>query len=347
MEFLAEYGMFLLKAATIVIAIILAIGGIVSVAAKQKQGRGVMDITSISEQLEDLELHAKELVMSKDEFKDWQKQLKKEEKEKQKAAKKEKSEKAKEPTGKLYVIDFKGSIDAKEVENLREEVTAILTIANDEDEVLVRLESPGGAVHGYGLASSQLARIRERGLKLTIAVDKVAASGGYMMACIGDKIISAPFAYIGSIGVVAQLPNFNKVLKKNDIEFEMHTAGDFKRTLTVFGENDDAGRSKFKEELEEIHGYFKQHIKQYRDVVDIDKVATGEHWIGNKAKELNLVDDIKTSDDFLLEQYREKPVYRVKFKQPKKLADKVAEAASMAFEGIVTKVWSWNRKGLS
>lgn len=329
--------MFLLKAVTIVAALLFAFGGLASIASKQKGEKGELNITSISEKLAELEMRAKEMVFGKDEYKAWEKELKKEEKAKQKQAK----EKGDEYEPRLYVIDFNGSVDAKEVEGLREEVTALLTIAKDEDEVLVRLESPGGAVHGYGLAASQLARIRNRNLKLTIAVDKVAASGGYMMACVANKIISAPFAYLGSIGVVAQLPNFNKVLKNNNVEWEQHTAGDFKRTLTVFGENTDEAREKFKAELEEIHYYFKEHIAQYRKVLDLDKVATGEHWVGQKALELDLVDEIQTSDDFLLAAAKEKDIFAIKFKTRKKLADKLSEAASMTIDKTLSKVSNW------
>ena len=243
MEFLYEYGLFVAKAVTLVVAFIVVVSTIVGVASKQKQGKGQLEIVSISEQLKDITNYAKQVLLDKNALK----KLAKEQKKEAKAKNKEKGEDANK--SRLYVLDFKGSMDANEVEHLREEVTAILCVANKEDEVLVRLESGGGVVHGYGLAASQLQRIKEKGLKLTIAVDKVAASGGYMMAWVADKLLASQFAYIGSIGVLAQLPNFNKLLKKNDIEFEQHTAGEFKRTLTIFGENNDEGRAKFKEEI--------------------------------------------------------------------------------------------------
>ncbi|MCC2604206.1 protease SohB [Planctobacterium marinum] len=337
MEFLSEYGMFLLKAVTIVMALLFAFGGLVSIASKQKQDKGELDISSISDKLEELEYKAKATVFSKEQFKSWEKAQKKLSKEKDKKSKEGEIE------AKLYVLDFNGSMDAKEVDSLRQEVTALLTVAADSDEVLVRLESPGGAVHGYGLAASQLARIKNRGLKLTIAVDKVAASGGYLMACVADKIISAPFAYIGSIGVIAQMPNFNKVLKNNNVEWEQHTAGEFKRTLTMFGENTDEARVKFKAELEEIHHYFKSHIQEFRSVVDIDKVATGEHWIGKKALELDLVDEIQTSDDYLLAQVKDKEIFSIKYKPRKKLADKLADAASMTMKNTLTELGNWRQ----
>ena len=214
----------------------------------------------------------------------------------------------------------------------------LLRLRREGDEVLLKLESGGGMVHGYGLASSQLDRIKAAGLPLTISVDKVAASGGYMMACIADKIVSAPFAIVGSIGVIAQLPNFNKLLKKHDIEFEQLTAGEYKRTLTMFGENTDKARDKFKQELEETHVLFKDFISERRPALELEKVATGEHWFGKQAKELGLVDEISTSDDLVVAACKEKTVLAVHYVQKKKLADKLAGVASKVADSVVLKL---------
>ena len=202
----------------------------------------------------------------------------------------------------LFVLDFDGDIRATAVDALREEVSAIIANARRDDEVLLRLESPGGMVPGYGLAASQLARLREADIRLTIAVDRVAASGGYLMACVADRIVAAPFAVIGSIGVVGQLPNFHGLLKRHDIDFELHTAGEHKRDLTVFGENSDEGRAHFRASLQAVHDLFKHHIARYRPRLELERVATGEHWLGERARELGLVDDLGTSDDLLLER---------------------------------------------
>ncbi|MEW9796821.1 protease SohB [Alteromonas sp. CYL-A6] len=332
MEFLYEYGLFLAKAVTIVLAVVLVVAAIAGAASKQKQGKGHLDIQSLSDQLKDITHYARHVLLDKAAFKKLAKQQKKEEKTKQKQPD--------ENATRLFVIDFKGSMDASEVETLREEITAILMVANKQDEVLVRLESGGGVVHGYGLAASQLQRIKDNGLTLTVAVDKVAASGGYMMACVADKLLAARFAYIGSIGVLAQLPNFNKLLKKNDIEFEQHTAGEYKRTLTLFGENNDEGRKKFKEEIEEIHTLFKDFVHEHRSGMDIDKVATGEFWPGIKAKELGLVDDIMTSDDYILSNYPEREIFSVKYTYRKNVAEKLGMSAAIAVERAFMKVWT-------
>ena len=333
MEFLFEYGLFLAKAATIVIAVGIIVGLIAGAAMKQKPSKGQLEIKSISGQLSELKDYAQQVLLDKAALKKLNKEQKKVEKDKKS---KNKEEKAK---SRLFVIDFKGSMDANEVEHLREEVTAVLCVAEPEDEVLIKIESGGGVVHGYGLAASQLQRIKEKGIPLTTVVDKVAASGGYMMACVGDKILSAPFAIIGSIGVIAQLPNFNKVLKKNNIDFEQHTAGNFKRTLTIFGENTDDGREKFREELGEVHEMFKHHVSSHRTELDIEKVATGEHWYGLQAKELQLVDDITTSDDYLLAQHEEREIFSVKYTLKKNVVEKLGIAAATVMEKTFVRAW--------
>lgn len=330
MEFLYEYGVFFAKAVTIVIAIIVVIASVAAQAGKQKQSKGQLSIESISEKLDAIVDYARETLMSKDELKALKKKEKKE--------KKQKSEQGTQSSN-LFVIDFKGSMDAHEVDGLREEITAILSVANDNDEVLVKVESGGGVVHGYGLAASQLKRLKDKKLKLTISVDKVAASGGYMMACVADEIIASPFAIIGSIGVIAQLPNFNKVLKNNNVEFEQHTAGEYKRTLTMFGENTDAGREKFRQELEDVHGMFKQFVQEHRPDLNIADVATGEYWYGEKALELGLVDKIQTSDDFVLSANDSKKIFSVAFSNKKTMAEKLGFGVAAVAERSVMRLW--------
>lgn len=325
MEFLFVYGLFLAKAITIVVAIVVVVGFIVGMAAKQKQTSGNLEFESLSEHFDDIKSQAQHVLLDKDE-------LKKAEKEEKKKQKKKSAKKGEDKKSNMFVLHFNGSMNAQEVEQLREEITAILCVASKDDEVLVNVESGGGVVHGYGLAASQLQRIKDKEIKLTVSVDKVAASGGYMMACVADHVISAPFAIIGSIGVIAQLPNFNKVLKKNDIEFEQHTAGDFKRTLTMFGENTAEGRNKFKAEIEDVHLIFKEFVQQHRPQLDIDKVATGEYWYGQRAKELNLVDELKTSDDFLMEANSRFKLFNIKYAVKKTLAQKLGFSAYQAVE---------------
>jgi len=242
--------------------------------------------------------------------------------------------------GRLFVLNFKGDLQADQARSLAEEVTAILQIAESQDEVLLRLESPGGAVAAYGYAASQLQRIKDRHIKLTVAVDKVAASGGYLMACVADEIIAAPFAIIGSIGVVARVPNFHRLLDKNGIEFEQITAGEYKRTLTLFGKNTAQGRKKVKAQVEEIHELFKIFIGEHRSNVDINKVATGEYWLARDALKLQLVDRLETSDDYLLAALNaERQVFEVKFTRKQSLKDKLGHSVQALLQKYGLHAW--------
>ncbi|MFW2742788.1 protease SohB, partial [Acinetobacter baumannii] len=240
---------------------------------------------------------------------------------------------------KIFVLDFKGDIQASAVENLREEITLILATAKaGRDRVVVRLESPGGMVHGYGLAAAQLVRLRDAGFHLTICVDKVAASGGYMMACIANEIISAPFTVVGSIGVVAQVPNFNRLLKEHNVDFELYTAGQYKRTVTMFGENTPEGKAKFEEELQQTHVLFKHFVEKYRPQLNVDKVATGEHWYGQDALDLNLVDKLQTSDEYLLALLPQHDVYVINTRKKATLGEKLGLQAAQMADSLIPAV---------
>jgi len=337
LEFLYEYGLFFAKTATFVIAIAVIVGLIAGSAMKGRSTRkGELHIENLSEEKEQEHEDIQRLLLDKDELKDYEKKLKKEKKE----AKKHDLEADKK--SRLFVLDFNGGVDANEVETFREEISTVITIAQKGDEVLLNLESPGGVVHGYGLAASQIDRLKQAGIKTTAAVDKVAASGGYMMACVADKIIAAPFAIIGSIGVVAQLPNINRLLKRFDVDIEQHTAGNFKRTLTVLGENTDEGREKFKQELAETHVLFKGFVSSHRPTVDIDAVATGEHWYATQAVEKNLVDEIQTSDDFILQSLKQYEVFKVEYKIKQNMAEKLGLAAADGLAKVFGKLSTWS-----
>lgn len=342
-DILTGYGIFILEILTILLVIAAIAAFIISARQHKHHAQGELVITDLSEHFEDTIKHLRDFHLSEEEAKQQAKAEKKAEKQKAKALKEKlkKGEKVEETKPCVYVLDFKGDISASQTTVLREEISAIINVAKPKDEVLLRLESPGGVVHGYGLAASQLARLKQKGIKLTVAVDKVAASGGYMMACVADKIIAAPFAIIGSIGVVAQVPNIHRLLKKHDVDVDVMTAGEFKRTVTVLGENTEKGKQKFQQELEGTHQLFKQFVAQNRPHLDMDKVATGEHWFGTQALELQLIDDISTSDDLLLEAMKEKSVigitYKVKKPLLQKLGRQVEESADALIQRYVNK----------
>ena len=342
MEYLYDFGLFLAQAVTLVAAILIVVAGLVAIGQRQKaeHREGHIEVRNLNEKYKHIGDTIRGAVTDPEAFKEQQKAEKKEEKSKKKAAKKKtKTDDSPEERRRLFVLNFDGDMRASATDNLREEISCVLPQIREGDEILVRLESPGGLVHAYGLASSQLKRITEAGVPLTAAVDKVAASGGYMMACVAPTIIAAPFAVIGSIGVLAQLPNFHRLLKKHDIDYEMFTAGEYKRTLTIFGENTDKGREKFTEELEETHELFKQFVQENRSAVDVDAVATGEVWYGQRAQEKGLVDKIQTSDTFIQGRLAEWDVFEVRFVHKKNWQEKLGMAAEGAMERTALKLW--------
>ena len=347
MDLLSNYGLFLAKAVTVVVAFAAIVLIVLNAAMRKRHSGGQLRLTHLDDDYREMKEDLQLAKMKPQAQKVWLKQHKKEEKQKAKTEKRNAKagvSEATKPT--LYVLEFKGSMDAGEVSSLREEISAVLAVAAPGDEVLLRLESPGGVVHGYGLAASQLQRLRDAGLQLTAVVDKVAASGGYMMACVADRIVAAPFSIIGSIGVVAQIPNFNRLLKRNDIDVELHTAGQYKRTLTLFGENTDEGREKFQEDLNETHLLFKEFVQQMRPTLDLEKVATGEHWYGRQALDLGLIDEIGTSDALIIKQMDRFNVLGVHYARKKKMMDRFTNSASLAAERLILKIWQRGEKPL-
>ncbi len=326
----ADYLLFLAKLASVVIAILVLLAGILALTLRGKQKtKGELKVRKLNDRYQEMQDAVHHVATVKSAYKKILKKRKKEEK-------KSKGEKSR-----LFILKFNGDIKASSVENLTQEINAILLCADKKDEVLACVESAGGMVNAYGLAASQLQRLRDANIRLTIAIDKIAASGGYMMASVADYVIAAPFAIVGSVGVIAQLPNFHHLLKKKSIDFEQVTAGKYKRTLTVFGKNTEAGREKLQEEIDETLDLFKAHIKQNRPQVDVEKIATGEHWFATQALDLQLVDELKTSDDYLLSCHKNLELieiqYEIKKKWGKRLAALSQDGAAYLLHGANNK----------
>jgi len=326
--FFAEYGLFLLKVATIVAAIIVVIS--VAASAGRKAHQEGLDVEHINEKYKALAGALRKAVLNKVE----RKKEAKEEKKRDKAEAKKPSDRPRS-----FVIHFKGDLKASALPSLREEVSAVLDVATADDDVIVCLENHGGVVHEHGLAASQLARIRDHGVPLTVCVDKVAASGGYLMACVASKIYAAPFAILGSIGVLAQIPNFNRFLDSHGVDFEQITAGKYKRSVTMFGENTDEDRAKLKEELEDVHALFKAAVSKYRPDLDLDKVATGEHWYGSTALELGLADEIKTSDELMTELVADRDLYKLSYRIKQPLQKRLMANIDSTLEKVDAAGW--------
>ena len=321
-EFFAEYGLFLLKTLTIVVAIVVIIITIATASKKAAQQEG-LEVEDLNKKYQSMAAALRRAVMKKA---DWKKEARAE-KERAKA-----DARSAETRPRAFIVDFKGDLKASAVPSLREEVSAVLEVAKTGDQVVVRLENYGGVVHEHGLAASQLARIRDRNIPLTVVVDKVAASGGYLMACVADRILAAPFAILGSIGVLAQIPNFNRMLDSHGVDFEQITAGKYKRTVTMFGKNTDEDREKLRQELDDVHELFKAAVTRYRPDLDLDKVATGEHWYGTRALELGLADELRTSDELLADLAADHDIYRLTYRIKQPLQKRLMAGADSLLE---------------
>ena len=325
-EFLFNYGIFFAKIFTVLTLLTIIIVLLFFIFMRSRPGmEGHLEVRSLNQKYEQMQLILNSVILPKKAYKKVVKNIK------IKHKKEDKRSDTEDERRRIFILNFKGDIRASEVTSLREEITAVLSVVEKNDEVLIKLESGGGTVHGYGLAASQLTRIRDDGINLTVAVDKVAASGGYMMACVANNIIAAPFAIIGSIGVLLQLPNFNRLLKKHDIDFEQISAGKYKRSLTLFGENTSDDRDKMKQELEETHDLFKQFVHENRSSVEIDKISTGEHWYGKRAVELNLVDKIQTSDDYLSLAVNDADLYEIEYVRKKPVMERLFSSTVKLF----------------
>lgn len=329
--FWIDYGLFAAKTLTVVVAIALILGRIFALAARNRLPTSDrIAVTRLNRKFKRMAQ-----VMQREMLPEAALKL---------ALKADKAEAKARKAGtearrRMYVLDFHGDVRASAVASLREEITAVLQVAQPGEEVVLRLESGGGLVHAYGLAASQLQRLRKRGLKLTVAVDKVAASGGYMMAAVADRVVAAPFAIVGSIGVVAQVPNLHRLLKRHDVDLEMMTAGEWKRTLTIFGENTDKGRAKFQAEIDDTHALFKEFLHEQRPALDVDLVATGEHWFGARSVALGLVDELATSDDYLLAAATGADLYEVHFTPKRPLSARLSAFVAATVDRVAMTLW--------
>ncbi|MGF1528931.1 MAG: protease SohB [Candidatus Competibacterales bacterium] len=325
-EFLYHYGLFTAKTATLVIAILVLVGGValISAIANKKRTEGQLRVRSLNHRFQELRSGLEGAVQPK---RSWRQR--RAARKEQKAALPQKPRDKDRP--RVFVLDFRGDLRASAVDELRTEVSAVKSVAREGDEVVVRLESPGGVVPAYGLAASQLKRLRDADIQLTVAVDKVAASGGYLMACVAHRVLAAPFAIIGSIGVVAEIPNIHRALKSREIDVEQFTAGEYKRTVTLLGETTEAGRAKLQEELDEVHTLFKGFVAEHRPDLDVERVATGEYWYGTRALDVKLVDELTTSDDYLLTRAEDCDVFEVHYATRRRLMRRLREAARLVW----------------
>jgi len=325
MAFWLDIAAFALKA----LIIVAAVGGLAILIARLARSGEAKDpeikVRSLNERYDEMRDAMNAELLDKKERKALAKARKREAKAEAKARRDQ------EPGKRIYVLAFKGDMRASAVKRLGAEIDAVLTVARPgTDEAMIRIESPGGTVTGYGLAAAEILRLRERKIMVTASVDQVAASGGYMMACAADRIVAAPFAVVGSIGVVAPAPNLHRLLKKNDIDYEEMTAGEFKRTVSVLGEITPEGREHFRGKLDATHEAFKTHVAECRPAVDIAEVANGDHWLAREALALGLVDEIATGDELLFRARDEARLYEVTTEARKNLLQQLLSGLGVA-----------------
>ena len=329
-DMLLDYGLFLAQTLTVVVGIG-ALIGLIATLARRESSTEHLEVHCMNRAFDDLKRRVRHEILPA-------KRFKAEEKAKKKALKARAKRNPHAERKRIFVLNFHGDIKASAVASLRQEVTAVLSAAKQGDEVLLRLENAGGLVHEHGLAASQLLRLRERSIPLVVAVDKVAASGGYMMACVADRVLAAPFAILGSIGVLLQLPNFRRLLDSGGVDFEQIKGGEFKRTLTLFGQNTEAERSAAQAQVDDTHALFKEFVSEYRPDLPIDRVATGEHWYGRRALALGLCDELTTSDDYLLVASDNADLYELRYVIKKSLGGKLIGNIGSAIDQILLRL---------
>ncbi|MCP5153257.1 MAG: protease SohB [Ectothiorhodospiraceae bacterium] len=319
---LADYGLFVAKLVTVLALLVVAAVAVAGAARREREGTEHLEVRRLGERYDRMQRQIRNATLSRRELRRAARQDRRE----------RKAHGAETPRRRVFVLSFKGDLRASAVAALREEVSAVLASAQDGDEVLLRLENGGGTVHEHGLAASQLLRLKRRGIRLTVAVDKIAASGGYMMACVADHVVAAPFAVLGSIGVLLQLPNFNRLLDANGVDFEQIKGGEYKRTLTLFGRNTEEERERARDHVTQIHGLFKDFVHEHRPRLVLDEVATGEHWYGRQALELGLCDALGTSDDYLLEARADAELLELRWVARGGLVERIGGALSGAVD---------------
>ena len=333
MDFVLQYGLFAAKTVTVVVALVAGMGALAALVAglsRRSRQPDRLQVTDLNDRYASLKRTLEARILPRKGFKATEKARRR-----RRRALARRSPDETLGARRVFVLNFRGDIRASAVTALREEITALLTLARPEDEVVLRLENAGGLVHDHGLAASQLARIRSRGIPLTVSVDKIAASGGYMMACVGTRIIAAPFAVLGSVGVLMQLPNFHRLLDSHGIDFELLKGGEYKRKLTLFGENTDEGRARMQQEIDETHALFKEFVRENRPQLDIAAVATGEHWYGRRALDLALCDELQTSDDYLLAASEEADLYELTYTAKRPVVRKLIDVLGDFSQAIV------------
>ena len=155
-----------------------------------------------------------------------------------------------------------------------------------------------------------------------------------MMAVVADRIVASRLAVIGSIGVVGQVPNVHRLLKRFDIDVLEMTAGTNKRPVSLIGPLTDQGIETFKKQLSDTHRLFRDHVHRFRPQLDIEAVSNGDIWHGVDALTHGLIDEIATSDEMIDRARHEGDldVFSIRWRQAKNLRERLEESVSLITE---------------
>ncbi len=196
----------------------------------------------------------------------------------------------------VAVIDLEGPIfDVRDV--LKQVVT--FTKNSSVKAIVVHINSPGGAVAPSQELYEELKKSRAKGKKIVVSMDSVAASGGYYIACAADEIYANPGTITGSIGVIAEFPNFEGLMDKVGIRFETIKTGKYKDTGSAFRPMNEDERALIQEMLMDVYDQFVEAVAEGRNmpIKKVRKYADGRVFSGRQALEYGFVDALGTQSD--------------------------------------------------
>ncbi|WP_343192796.1 S49 family peptidase [Buchnera aphidicola (Taiwanaphis decaspermi)] len=221
----------------------------------------------------------------------------------------------------LYILDYNDKIKKNKIKKLREEISSIILVAKKNDEVLLRLENTSDIVYEYGLVIAQLQRLRKKGIKLIISIDKIVSNGGYIIACVADHISASPFSIIGPINIVVNIPNIDKYTQTSNLNNQLNDCNTFTK-LTLIKNNTKIYVNKIFNKLD-IKKYIRNSfIKDMRPSLNLNKIFNQNYWIGENAINEKLIDSINTSDDILFSKKDTHNLLKIKYVYKSNIVEK-------------------------
>jgi signal peptide peptidase SppA len=203
--------------------------------------------------------------------------------------------------------------------------------------VALEINSPGGSAVQSSLIAARIRGLAtEKNIPVFAFVEDVAASGGYWLACAADEIIIDRGSIVGSIGVISAGFGLDQAIARYGVERRVHTAGKSKSMLDPFKPEKPEDIERLRGLLGDLHTYFIDHVKSRRGarLKDNPDLFTGEIWVGDKAVEQGLADDIGHLVPTLKDRYGNKVRFR-RFGQKRSLLQRFgAQLAGDALAGV-------------